>query len=118
MRLGRATGRSSAGTSYTYLGFVHWKWKHVADACYDGVVVTQWRSRYATMTYSDGTAYVGPMLADAASGLPGTPAMSFFQQRIDICVFHHGCYASYAPWSRININGDGSSWWNWGAPGG
>jgi hypothetical protein len=105
-------------TSYTYLGFVHWMWKHSVEVCWDGVVVVQWRNRFDSMTYSDGTAYQGPLLADSASQLPATPAASFFQRRIDICVFRYGCYASYAPWSQFNLNGDGSFWWNWGAPGG
>jgi hypothetical protein len=105
-------------TSYTYLGFVHWVWQHVVEVCWDGVVVVQWRNRYDTMTYSDGSAYQGSLLGDSASQLPATPASSFLQRRIDICAPFYGCYASYAPWSQFNLNGDGSHWWHWGAPGG
>lgn len=100
-------------TQYTTLGFTHWKWKHVADACYDGVVVTSWRNRYDALTYSDGTAYAGSQLGNSASAVPSTPASSFIQRRIDLCVFYYGCYWSHNPWSRINVNGNGSWWYNW-----
>jgi hypothetical protein len=101
-------------TSYTYLGFVHWKWIHHVDVYLDGVVVRQWTARYDALTYSDGTVYVGALLSDAASAVPTTPAYSFKQRRLDICVFRYGCYATTAPYSQININGDGSWWYNWG----
>lgn len=101
-------------TSYTLLGFVHWKWKHRVDVYLDGVVVRQWTGRYDVLTYSDGTAYIGALLSDAASFTPSTPVYSIKQRRLDICIFHYGCYASVAPYSQININGDGSWWYNWG----
>jgi hypothetical protein len=101
-------------TSYTLLGFVHWKWLHHVDVYLDGVVVRQWTGRYDALTYSDGTAYVGALLSDAASFTPSTPVYSFKQRRLDICVFRYGCYASVAPYSQININGDGSWWYSWG----
>lgn len=100
-------------TQYTTLGFTHWKWRHTVDACYDGVVVTVWRNRYDALTYSDGTAYAGSQIANAASALPTTPASSFIQRRIDICIAYYGCYWSYNPWSRININGNGTWYYNW-----
>jgi hypothetical protein len=101
-------------TARTFLGFVHWQWRHVIEVCWDGVVVTQWRNRWDTLSYSDSTAYAGPLIADGRSELPATPATSFYQRRIDICVPYFPCYASSNPWSEINLNGDGTWWWHWG----
>ena len=119
-------GATTAVSCYVYwseitkftsvFGSVHWKWKHTADACYDGVVVTQWRQRFDQLTYTDGTAYIGSLVGDSVTPLPTAPASSYYQRRIDICVFYYGCYDSHAPWSKININGNGTSWVNWAVP--
>jgi hypothetical protein len=100
-------------TRYTSIGNVQWRWRHTAEACYDGVVVLQWRQQYDQLMMHDGSAYMRDAFSKSATQLPATPAVAFFQRQLDIC-FWNFCWASDHPWVRININGDGTAWYNWG----
>jgi hypothetical protein len=100
-------------TRTTYLGAVHWRWRHTVEACYDGVVVLEWRQQYDQLMEHDGSVYLRDAYSRSASELPATPATAFYQRQLEIC-FWAGCWYSHHPWVRINVNGDGSRWYEWG----
>ncbi|MET8152049.1 hypothetical protein ACIBSW_40420 [Actinoplanes sp. NPDC049668] len=96
------------------LGFTIYTWRHYVEWCYNGQSVTRWRTRLDQVTYNDGTVIVGALLVDIKTPTPGVTASSRYQRALQQCVATVGCWATYLPWSQINVTRTGGSSASWG----
>ncbi|MEU7907992.1 hypothetical protein [Actinoplanes sp. NPDC049118] len=96
------------------LGFTIYTWRHYVEWCYNGQSVTRWRARLDQLTYNDGTVIVGPLLVDIKTPTPGVTASSRYQRSLQQCLATVGCWATYVPWSQINVTRTGGSSASWG----
>lgn len=89
-------------TQKSTLGLTIFVWRHYVDYCYNGQRVNRWRNRFDQVIYSDATVEPGALLVDVKTPTPGLTASSRMQRQIKQCVIE--CYATYLPWSQINVN--------------
>lgn len=96
------------------LGFTIFTWRHYVEWCYNGQSVTRWRNRFDQLLYNDGTVVPGGLLINVKTPTPGVTASSRFQRSLQQCVATVGCWATYVPWSQINVTRTGASSASWG----
>ncbi len=91
-------------TQKSTAGFTIFVWRHYVEYCYNGQRVNRWRNRFDQVIYSDVTVEPGTLLVDTKTPTPGLTVSSRMQRQIKQCAPGIGCYATYLPWSQINVN--------------
>ena len=85
---------------------IHW--------CADGVSVTSTHVRYHHLTDTSTVVNFRSLTANTVNPVPAGYVESYMQGQIDLCVLKYGCYATYYPWVKIKMWGNGTQAGEWG----